>query len=379
MSEPLSKPTAPVQKERIPELDGLRAISVALVIVYHSWLYAKTVQVPLGLSWLIDYVGLLGVKIFFVISGFIITRLMLEELSATGRFSARVFFIKRVFRIIPAFWTYLSVVTLLVGLGVISSDTSNMIPSLLFTSDFLQWGSSFFYAHSWSLSVEEQFYILFPLLVGLLVRKGTRFTTVLLATLYVLVIFSPNLGKIVRVHFHLIDIGFLTHFRYIIGGVLLSLWWKLFGHSIRRTNWLFFLAAVTCLLGMAYIQYTRPEAVFVAKYFFMFVEPALITVLLGWILYRPVYSGVLRLPAMQWLGRTSYSIYLWQQLFTSKSDLYLTVRHPGLLGSILLILLCATLSYYFIERPFNAMGRRHIRKRKEAAAVDNPPVVLSNV
>jgi len=223
MSEAPSNPTDSARRKRISELDGLRAFSVALVIVYHSWLWSKTVSIPGAMTWLIDYVGLLGVKIFFVISGFIITRLMLEEVADTGTFRVGDFFIKRVFRIIPAFWIYLSVTTLLIWCGAVYSDPANLVPSLFFTSDFLQFGQSFFYAHSWSLSVEEQYYLLFPVLVILLARKGDRTTTIILVVLYFLLTFTPNLGKMMRDRYHTIDIGFLTHFRYIICGALLSI------------------------------------------------------------------------------------------------------------------------------------------------------------
>ena len=371
-----SNPTESARKHRISELDGMRAFSVALVIVYHSWLWAKTFYVPTEMGWLIDYVGLLGVKIFFVISGFIITRLMLEEVAETGRFSARVFFIKRVFRIIPAYWTYLTIMTLLAAFGVVASDTSNLLPSLFFMSDFLQWGNGFFYAHSWSLSVEEQFYLMFPLLVGVLVGKGARRTSIILGVIYFLVLFSPNVGKIVRVHFSAVDIGFLNHFRFIIAGVLLSVWWDSFG-GIKRTNLLFPLAALVSLLGMVYLQDAFPGVAFFGKYFFMLVEPALITTLMGWILYHPAHFGVLRWSAVQWLGRISYSIYLWQQLFTGAPNLYLKVPQPTLPWAIVLILVCASLSYYLIERPFNAMGRRFIRKKKGPIVTDNRAVSAS--
>ena len=373
-----SNPTDSARQHRIPELDGMRAFSVLLVIVYHSWLWANTIYVPVSFHWLIDYLGLLGVKIFFVISGFIITRLMLEEVATTGKFSARVFFIKRVFRIIPAYWTYLCLMTLLVVFGVVRSDTINLVPSLLFTSDFLQWGSCFFYAHSWSLSVEEQFYLLFPVMVALVMRRGIRATSLLLLAVYVVVVFSPNVGKLMRINLNTIDIGFLTHFRYIIDGVLLSLWWESFGSLVTRTNWLFPLVLVTCLLGMAYLQFDHADEVFYAKYGFMLVEPTLLAALMGWILYHPARFGLLRWPVVQWLGRISYSVYLWQQLFTGPRDLYLKVPPPGLIGGIALALLCATLSYYFVELPFNALGRRLLPRKKAIAGPRDASVSLSN-
>src|SRR6202000_2578706 len=92
------------------------------------------------------------------------------------------------------------VITWLIAAGVLHGDTFNMISGLVFGSDLIQWGSSFFYAHSWSLSVEEQYYLLFPVLVFMLVGRGVRFTSLVLAAIYVAIVFAPNVGKIAKPH-----------------------------------------------------------------------------------------------------------------------------------------------------------------------------------
>ena len=194
-------------------------------------------------------------------------------------------------------------------------------------------------------------------------RRGAGFAGAVLIVGYLIALISPNVGKILRVHYHVIDIGFLTHFRFIIAGVLLSLGWEWIGRILRRANFLLPAGAFVVLFGLVYFLARASEAAFYAKYAFMLVEPLLITVLLGWTLWHPAGFGLLRTAPVQWLGRCSYSIYLWQQLFTAHPTSYLKVPQPNALEVVALILACAAASYHFVERPLNAFGRRLLPAR----------------
>ncbi len=103
----------PARSARVPSLDGLRAVSAAMVVFGHA---VKLLQVgrhlPYGAG-VADAWGPVGVTVFFVISGFLITRLLIEESRASGSISFRGFFARRAFRILPAYWTYLAVVAAL--------------------------------------------------------------------------------------------------------------------------------------------------------------------------------------------------------------------------------------------------------------------------
>src|SRR5450631_373248 len=120
---------------RIEELDGLRAISVLLVIVAHLVDAGRMPFLPAYLVPFFASLGPFGVEVFFGISGFIITRLHLEELHTTGRICLRTFYLRRFFRIIPAYWTYLFVILCLAAVGELSLDGGCFLRSLFFVSN----------------------------------------------------------------------------------------------------------------------------------------------------------------------------------------------------------------------------------------------------
>ena len=150
---------------RVPTLDGLRAISIVLVLLGHTSGTRNFATVPLfGL-----YANF-GVRVFFIISGFLITSLLMKEMAKTGRISLKDFYTRRVLRIFPAFYTFLFVVcalSLAAGIQLRPHD-------LLFAFTYLM---NFHFDHSWnvgqlwSLAVEEQFYLLWPTIVAFCSRK----------------------------------------------------------------------------------------------------------------------------------------------------------------------------------------------------------------
>lgn len=158
----------------LPSLDGLRAIAVIAVVIYHA-----------NKGWLGG--GFLGVEIFFVISGYLITTLLVTESVNTGRISLKAFWMRRARRLLPALWTLLLAVTVYCALferdslGTLRGD---VIGSLVYGFNWFQiWvGSSYFSAfsfvplrHLWSLAVEEQFYFIWPLVMLILLRGGRRY------------------------------------------------------------------------------------------------------------------------------------------------------------------------------------------------------------
>jgi peptidoglycan/LPS O-acetylase OafA/YrhL len=145
--------------KRIPSLDGLRTISVALVIVSHLF-------PTLG-----NYsnVGMLGVKFFFVISGFLITGLLLKEFDKTSNINLIKFYFRRTLRIFPPYYFYLLVIFIALKFNIISF-TESFVPSLTYTSNYLV-PNTWNLLHTWSLSVEEQFYLIFPFVLIFLGKR----------------------------------------------------------------------------------------------------------------------------------------------------------------------------------------------------------------
>lgn len=154
--------SALLEEKRLPALTGLRAVLVASVVLYHA-------GVPLP--------GSIGVTGFFVLSGFLITRLLLQELDATGTISYRKFFIRRALRIFPAYYAFLA---LSIGIDLALDDERIIaaIPwALTYTMNYynaLYGHPPISIAHAWSLAIEEQFYLIWPLAMLAVVRWNRR-------------------------------------------------------------------------------------------------------------------------------------------------------------------------------------------------------------
>ena len=154
-------------KSRLPCLDGLRAISIFFVLAAHvqSTLPHK---IPRWLNLMIPR-GDLGVFVFFVLSGFLITHLLQKEWLATGGISLRNFYLRRILRIFPAFYFFLLTLILLSAFGVLSIARSHFLDAGFFLWNYKQiWDptlgqGNWFLGHFWTLSLEEQFYLLWPL------------------------------------------------------------------------------------------------------------------------------------------------------------------------------------------------------------------------
>lgn len=150
---------------RIAGLDFLRALAVTLVLLGHS----VEGEAHLG-KWLGELSGL-GVKLFFVLSGFLITRLLLDEIDAHGRIHFKAFYRRRIARLMPAFYLYLGVALAVLCLRHKPIPWAAVTSSVLYITNYYQaftGAQSNIVSHCWSLAVEEQFYMLWPLLVAFL-------------------------------------------------------------------------------------------------------------------------------------------------------------------------------------------------------------------
>jgi peptidoglycan/LPS O-acetylase OafA/YrhL len=167
------------------DIDGLRAIAVVPVVLFHA-----------GVSQVSG--GFVGVDIFFVISGYLITSLILGEM-AEGRFSLADFYERRIRRIFPALFAVLAVCVVLAAILFLPRELKSFDRSLLATTVFVSHiyfysGLGYFAAppdtlpllHTWSLAIEEQFYIVFPLLLSLVITFGRRVWVGLIAVLFLL-------------------------------------------------------------------------------------------------------------------------------------------------------------------------------------------------
>ena len=145
------------QKKKIPSLDGLRAVSILLVLLSHSFKDVHPGQgLHHGLLAIVGACGANGVSVFFAISGFLITSLLIKERARFGKISLSGFYIRRAFRILPAFAAFILVMWILAHRGVISIDPHQFLYAITFTMDYMGHvgaPNDWFLGHVWSLSV----------------------------------------------------------------------------------------------------------------------------------------------------------------------------------------------------------------------------------
>lgn len=341
---------------RIPELDGLRAIAVLLVLIYHMLEFSRIIP---GIDSLagrtVISLGAGGVHLFFVISGFIITSLLIHEKNTTGSVSLTAFYIRRFLRIIPPFAVYLFVIFLLGQLGYLSTTPVNFLWSILFLTNWDVMGNlatpgSWFLAHTWSLSVEEQYYLVLPPLMASVFQFRARPLSVLIIGLFIVCLVSPKAGNYLalNVHPYGIKLVSLYQFRYILAGVLMALNRIAIQKLVTDTSGLLPIVGVGLIVLIA-------KAGSLTGFLFLTLQPIEVFLqgfLVMWVISNPAKCRFLRWRWVQWIGACSYSLYLWQQLFTGKAEFYngwSIAQSP--LVAIVCILGCTALSYYFIERP----------------------------
>ena len=145
---------------RIPSLDGLRALSISFVLLAHGT-FGLVGPGPIA------QMAHFGVRVFFVISGYLITSLLLEEEKKTGTISLRTFYLRRTLRIFPPFYVFVGFVALGAALGWFELQRCDLLAALTYTTNYHH-ERSWNLGHAWSLSVEEQFYLLWPFLMKVL-------------------------------------------------------------------------------------------------------------------------------------------------------------------------------------------------------------------
>jgi peptidoglycan/LPS O-acetylase OafA/YrhL len=329
----------------IPSLDGLRAVSVAMVIFAHTVAFRPEGKMVFPFPQ-IGWLGQSGVDVFFVISGFLITYLLLKENQAKGAISLKNFYFRRFFRIFPPFYVYLAVVVILWITGRVAENSRDLISAATYTWDYRRNGQNWLLGHTWSLSVEEQFYLLWPPCLLILRKKHCTYLAL------GVILLSP----VSRVLTYLLmpswrgaeGIMFHTRLDTIMFGCALALFWK----EERFNQWADKLLHPSVFVFSAiYIVILAPclTARFEARYEWLIgytLRGFLISIVLTYVVKNPTSlpGRVLNLGFLRHLGIISYSLYLWQQMFTERYSFLFPLN-------LVAIFACAELSYLLVERP----------------------------
>ena len=325
------------------DIDGLRAMAVLAVIAFHSGFLPK---------------GYLGVDVFFVISGYLITKIIYND-CRKGRFSVVNFYLRRIRRIIPLILTVNASVLAVGMLVMLPDDLENLCESVVATNassnNILQWLTTSNYwdvvneykplLHTWSLGVEEQYYLLYPILFLILNRVGLRWLHVVLVGLTVgsiALYVSP---------FHQATVFYMLPFRFFelsLGGLAAVC---LDGRVIRH-SFSFPLVAllIALLVGIPGIGPRWALVVTVMVTLGILVSDNTASRISAWILQNKAAVGI---------GLISYSLYMWHQPVLSFAR-YFVFEHIGGKELLLLAALMVGLSifsYFLVERPFRDKNR----------------------
>ena len=367
----------------IPGLDGLRAIAVVAVLLFHF--------LPATLPG-----GFLGVDVFFVVSGFLITTLLLREIDTRGRVDLLNFWRRRARRLLPAL--FLVVVTsvsvarlvggdLLVGIG------RQALGALTFTSNWLEIavGASYFHSTSpilfvnfWSLAVEEQFYLFWPLalVAALALTRTTRQRVwvvtglALASTVLMAVLYTPGQDA-TRVYY-----GTDTHLMGVMAGAALALAWADPEHraGLRSAVWRRWrgpavLAALLVLVAL--MRWSTFTSTFTFRGGIALATVATVVLIAGLLESPSPWRTLMSLRVLAWIGDRSYGIYLWHWPVLVIAGALVpysggtTRGYAVLLGALLSTLVLAELSLRLVERPVRRHGLR-ASVRSLAAWVTTP-------
>lgn len=353
-----------ISNHRVPGLDGWRGISITMVIISHL-LAGPYRQEQLGALENIP-LGAWGVKLFFIISGFIICKLALREMEETGKFSIWRFWVRRIARIAPPLFVYLAFVFMLVELGVIDVPASYFFSAATFTCNLPGTSCGWFVGHTWSLAFEEQFYLLFPLAM-LAGRRRARFIFGGLVVLLV-VASRPTVGEAVMSGAGRDLSKFLGSFIALFSGVLCALHEERLRRLAATRFWLL-TACASLIMGMLVLDYVFPAALPISSVaharILGLADATVIPAAMSWMIVSTCVEGNPFGSALNWgplrgVGMISYSLYLWQELFCATPTTY----HSG---GLLLFWPCmfavALASYYVIERPSARIAKALVRRR----------------
>lgn len=361
-SSDASRPADWMRGGRIPSLDGVRAIAILLVLYAHASVPFHTQRIVSAIK---ARSGFLGVQLFFVLSGFLITTLLLRERARTGHVSRSGFYMRRALRILPVYLLYLAVVAILPWSESTRLNGFDWFTAFTYTVNFHPAPIPLAISHVWSLSVEEHFYVVWPLIMAGFTLAGSRRAVVgcilfCLSFRCVGLLLFPSAGGI-------LDIWTFSRMDDIAFGCLLALLagdplWRIRLDRIVSSGSA--LAVVVAALAASQVLGTRLIGLrLFSPMAFAFVGGLSNTInacgiaLLLWAAMTRSQGTIGRFLNSQPLtaiGTISYSLYLWHVLFCHPQRSVLSVFPTN----FMCMFAVALLSYHLIEKRFLALKDR---------------------
>lgn len=338
-------------QKHIPGLDGLRAIAVSLVILYHAGL-------PLP--------GGTGVLLFFVLSGFLITWLLLQEADKTGTVSLRNFYARRTLRILPAFYVYAAALLAMAWLRHRPVNYPQLTAALLYVNNYWQGihgDPNTGFSHTWSLAVEEQFYILWPGVFLLLRRDLSRMARLLAGAIAFVWIYRLALVAL-HVNQGYIYEAFDTRADSLMTGCLLAV---LLHEGIAARLFAIVCSARWTIVPTLLLLSLSAAAEFRYGADYRDTIGFALNGLLAFVLIVQVVGGAagfLNVAPVRYLGRISYSMYLWQQIVPEAAGKGVAHFYPGIHPALRIaleyaaVVAVASASWFCVEKPILRLKRK---------------------
>ena len=347
-TEALPLPGTGSAPRRIPSFDGLRGLCIAAVIAAHI---AGSGSVPFshGVFGLLEKFGHFGVRIFFVISGFLTTLLVIRERAETGCFSLKNYYWRRAWRILPPAYGFILCLWIANRVGWISIPPFDFLRSLVYVMNYgpmPNWNLG----HLWSLSVEEQFYLVWPFILAFLSLRNSRYIAVLFILVssflrYYVMCQSPK--ELWRIEYQFQFAGTAIAF-----GCLLAIdqsrmnaqrWFR----WLCASRYTIPLTSLVIVGNATLLRTSGPRGACVSDV----ITNLAICIILARV-SSPHFNGfgakVLNSRPVVFVGLISYSLYLWQQVFTNSDVHGWTAWFPY---NLLLIFVFGICFYYVVEKP----------------------------
>jgi len=347
-AEPNAIAPQTARADHLPSLDGLRAISIVLVLLGHLSGTRGFARIDLGIG---DYAHL-GVVVFFVISGFLITRLMLSEFAKEGHVSLKHFYARRALRLFPAAFTFIACVCLLWALGIVHLQARDIWHACTYTVNF-EPDRSWQIGHLWSLSVEEQFYLIWPCTFVLMGSRRASWAGVC----------AVLLGPIARSCAWLFLKGTpyynLEMFPMVADSIAMGCLLAMAGGWLEEKSWylkLFRPSYSAGLLALVLLTNRFMDYTVVSVF-----GSSVINASLAVLIHRSVYCSrdpigrALNWKPIAFFGVLSYSLYLWQQLFLNRNSVAWINSFPQ---NLALAATAALASYFLLEKPLLGLRQR---------------------
>jgi peptidoglycan/LPS O-acetylase OafA/YrhL len=335
-------PSLLAESQRVPSLDGLRGISILLVLFGHLNGTHNFFNIDTKKS--IGDVSALGVSVFFVISGYLITKLLIKEKAKNNTINLKYFYVRRLIRLSPCLISYLITIAILSSIGIIHINNRDWFFAITYTMNY-NITRSWQVGHLWSLSIEEQFYFIWPIIFNISQSKAFKYAKY---SIVIAILFRIALRFFIKTPVSQMEI-FPVYMDSIAIGCLLANYQEQLHTNptyLKILNSkLFLLVPILILIINRFNVYS------ICMVFGTFIVNILIMISID--RYSTINNNTsfnfLNSKLLSSIGKMSYSIYIWQQLFLNRASSAPYCKFPN---SIVLVVSASLISYFLIEKSF---------------------------